>query len=284
MEGARWTEATVGTNAIGTALAEAAPVQLFSAEHFEQAQHPWYCTAAPIHHPVTGELLGVVDVSGPALTLHPVIGALVETAVKLAESRLWRHHEHGLDRLRQSARGVLATAQGPLLLVDDHGWVAHQSGIAARDRVEVPRADRLIAVPGLGLCAPERLGEGWLIRPREAREDIVALLDLTGPPVLRLRSHLEPWVTPLTRRHADVLVLLQRAGCGGMTAARLSTALFGDEEHCVTVRAEVSRLRKVIGGLVTTKPYRLADGVRLSVVQPGVPGPVGLTGSEPVNG
>ena len=113
MEGARWTEATVGTNAIGTALAEAAPVQLFSAEHFEQAQHPWYCTAAPIHHPVSGELLGVVDVSGPALTLHPVIGALVETAVKLAESRLWRHHEQRLERLRQSARGVLATVARP---------------------------------------------------------------------------------------------------------------------------------------------------------------------------
>jgi hypothetical protein len=270
MEGARWTEATVGTNAIGTALAEAAPVQLFSAEHFEQAQHPWYCTAAPIHHPVSGDLLGVVDVSGPALTLHPVIGALVETAVKLAESRLWRHHEHRLERLRQSARGVLATAHGPLLLVDEHGWVAHQSGIAVRDRVEVPRADRLIAVPGLGLCTPERLGEGWLIRPLEAREDIGACLDLTGPPVLRLRSHAEPWVTPLTRRHADVLVLLQRAGRPGMTAAQLSTALFGDEEHCVTVRAEVSRLRKVIGGLVATNPYRLAEGVRLSVVQPDV--------------
>ena len=271
MEGARWTEATVGTNAIGTALAEAAPVQLFSAEHFEQAQHPWYCTAAPIHHPVSGELLGVVDVSGPALTLHPVIGALVETAVKLAESRLWRHHEQRLERLRQSARGVLATVPGPLLLVDDHGWVAHQSGIAVRDRVEVPRADRLIAVPGLGLCTPERLGEGWLVRPREAREDIVADLDLTGPPVLRVRSHAEPWLTPLTRRHADVLVLLQRAGRPGMTAARLSTALFGDEEHCVTVRAEVSRLRKVIGGLVSTNPYRLADGVQLSVLQPDGP-------------
>jgi hypothetical protein len=269
MEGARWTEATVGTNAIGTALAEAAPVQLFSAEHFEQAQHPWYCTAAPIHHPVSGELLGVVDVSGPALTLHPVIGALVETAVKLAESRLWRHHEQRLERLRQSARTVLATVHGPLLLVDDHGWVAHQSGIAARDRVEVPRAGRLIAVPGLGLCAPERLGEGWLVRPRDVQEDIVADLDLTGPPVLRL--HPEPWVTPLTRRHAEVLVLLQRAGRQGMTAAQLSTAVFGDEEHCVTVRAEISRLRKVIGGLVTTNPYRLADGVRLSVLLPDGP-------------
>ena len=52
-----------------------------------------------------------------------------------------------------------------------------------------------------------------------------------------------------------------------MTAARLSTALFGDEEHCVTVRAEVSRLRRVIGGLVSTNPYRLADGVTLSVIQ-----------------
>ena len=265
VEGARWTEATVGTNAIGTALAEAAPVQLFSAEHFEQAQHPWYCTAAPIHHPTTGELLGVVDVSGPALTLHPVIGALVETAVKLAEERLWRHHEQRLDQLRRSAQGVLATLSGPLLLVDDDGWVAHQSGIAVRSRVEVPRPDRAMAVPGLGLCTPERLAEGWLVRPVTAATAVVADLDLTGAPVLRLRSDGEPWQTPLTRRHAEVLLLLQRAGRRGLTAAQLSTALFGDDEHCVTARAEVSRLRRVLGGLVSAHPYRLADGVTLTV-------------------
>jgi hypothetical protein len=267
-EGARWTEATVGTNAIGTALAEAAPVQLFSAEHFEQAQHPWYCTAAPIHHPVSGELLGVVDVSGPALTLHPVIGALVDTAVRLAEAQLWRHHERTLEQLRQSARGVLAGVPGPVLLVDDHGWVAQQSGIAVRDRVEAPRADRLMAVPGLGLCVPERLGAGWLVRPRETRGEFLAELDLTGPPVLRLRSGAEPWRMPLTPRHADVLDLLQRAGPRGMTAAQLSAALFGDEQHCVTVRAEVSRLRRAIGGLVTPNPYRLAEGLRLTVLRP----------------
>lgn len=267
-EGARWTETTVGTNAIGTALAEAAPVQLFSAEHFEQAQHPWYCTAAPVHHPCTGELLGVVDVSGPALTLHPVIGALVETAVKLAESRLWRHHEQRLERLRESARGVLGTVRGPLLLVDDDGWVAHRSGIAARDRVEVPRPDRLLAVPGLGLCTPERLGDGWLVRPRAAAEVLDAELDLTGVPVLRLRSADEPWRTTLTRRHAEVLVLLSGAGRAGLTAAQLSTALFGDDEHRVTARAEVSRLRRVLGGLVSTNPYRLAPGVTLTVLRP----------------
>jgi hypothetical protein len=269
-EGARWTEATVGTNAIGTALAEAAPVQLFSAEHFEQVQHPWYCTAAPIHHPTTGELLGVVDVSGPALTLHPLIAALVETAVKLAEERLWRHHEQRLEQLRRSAQGVLSTVSGPLLLVDDDGWVAHQSGIAVRNRVEVPRPDRVMAIPGLGLCTPERLAEGWLVRPRTAATTLVAELVLTGPPLLRLRSEGEPWQTPLTPRHADVLLLLQRAGRDGLTAAQLSTALFGDDEHCVTARAEVSRLRRVLGGLVSAHPYRLAEGVTLTVLRPDV--------------
>lgn len=127
-EGADWREARVGTNAIGTALAEAAPVELLAGEHFEQNQHPWYCTASPVHDPRTGELLGVIDVSGPALTLHPAIGALVETGRRLAESQLWRHHQERLDRLRRTAEPVLA---GPALLVDDDGWVAHAVGIAA---------------------------------------------------------------------------------------------------------------------------------------------------------
>jgi hypothetical protein len=265
-EGALWTEREVGTNAIGTALAEAAPVQLFSAEHYEQAQHPWYCTAAPLHDPRTGALLGVVDVSGPALTLHPAIGALVETAARLAESQLWRHHQVRLERLRRSAEHVLATVSGPVLLVDDHGWVAHHAGIAVRDRIGAPREDRALAVPGLGLCLPERLADGWLVRPAGAAHTIHARLDRTGSrPVLEVRGEGEPWRTTLTRRHAEILAVLHRAGAEGMTAGALSVALFGDTEHVVTARAEVSRLRRAVGALVATNPYRLADGVTLTL-------------------
>ncbi len=151
---------TVGTNAIGTALAEAAPVQLFSAEHFEEGQIPWYCTAAPLHDPRTGELLGIVDVSGPALTLHPAIGALVETAVRLAEAQLWRHHEQRLERLRQVGRHVLATASGPLLLVDDHGWVAHHAGIAAGPDRGAGRATGRSPSPGSGCACPSGCRRG----------------------------------------------------------------------------------------------------------------------------
>lgn len=268
-DGMVWTEAVVGTNAIGTALAEETPVQLFSAEHYESGQHPWYCTAAPIHDPRDGRLIGVVDVSGPALTLHPAIGSLVESAVRLAEASLWRHHREGLEALRRSTEAVVTTTTGPLLVVDDHGWVAHHAGIAARDRIEVPRAERAIAVPGLGLCLPERLRGGWLVRPTEAMSTIRARLTGAGAtgrePVLEVERDGAAWRTALTPRHAEILTLLAASGPAGLTAAALSQRIFGDPAHDVTVRAEISRLRRVVGALVATSPYRLADGVELTV-------------------
>ncbi len=51
-----------------------------------------------------------------------------------------------------------------------------------------------------------------------------------------------------------------RTGC---RPPALSRALFGDDEHLVTVRAEVSRLRRVVGAIVAATPYRVADGIRL---------------------
>ncbi|HEV7961951.1 MAG TPA: hypothetical protein VGP57_05365, partial [Actinoplanes sp.] len=66
-------------------------------------------------------------------------------------------------------------------------------------------------------------------------------------------------------RHAEILVLLGKAGHDGLSAEALSRALHGDAEHLVTVRAEVSRLRRLLGAIVDNRPYRLAEGVRLTV-------------------
>ncbi|SMC78813.1 hypothetical protein SAMN05660733_01710 [Lentzea albidocapillata] len=261
-EGADWTERRVGTNAIGTALAEAAPVELLAGEHFEQGQHPWYCTATPVHDPRTGALLGVIDVSGPALTLHPAIGALVETGRMLAESRLWRYHQERLERLRAAA-----LLSGPSLIVDDHGWVAAAHGVAVGSRIAVPVAGQPVAVPGLGACVPERLAGGWLIRPSSVDRTVSLELDLTRTPQVRLSGGDADWRRTVTRRHAEILVLLHRAGREGLSAEALSNALYGDAEHVVTVRAEVSRLRRLLGALVETRPYRLSGDVRMSVLE-----------------
>jgi transcriptional regulator of acetoin/glycerol metabolism len=62
--GARWDEAHAGTNAPGTAAAVDHEVQIFATEHFSRLAQPWTCSAAPIHDPRTGHILGAIDVTG----------------------------------------------------------------------------------------------------------------------------------------------------------------------------------------------------------------------------
>lgn len=264
VEGAHWSEPKVGTNAIGTALAEESPVQLFSAEHFETSQHPWYCSAVPVHDPTDGGLLGVVDISGPALTLHPAVQSLVTTAVHLAQARLSLIQQEQLSSLRNRMSTVLSSNSGPALVVDDDGWVAYQQGVRSRDRIEAPKPDRTILIPGVGLCVPERVSGGWLLRPSAGADGTrvsVTLRPGAQPPVLEIHSDTDPLTVPLTPRRAQILAAITSAGVAGISAAELSRRLYGDAEHLVTVRAEVSRLRRSIGALLATQPYRWAEGV-----------------------
>ena len=264
VEGAHWSESVVGTNAIGTALTEESPVQLFSAEHFESAQHPWYCSAVPVHDPHDGTLLGVVDISGPALTLHPAVRSLVTTAVRLAEARLMIIRQEQLNSLRDRMSAMLAGTPGPALVVDEAGWVAYQQGVRTRDRIETPAPDRSILIPGAGLCLPERITGGWLLRPSSdgAGQAISVTLRLSADPaVLEIDSTTEPLTIPLTPRRTQILAAITEAGPAGISASQLSRKLYGDADHLVTVRAEVSRLRRSIGALLATRPYRWAEGV-----------------------
>src|ERR687886_485202 len=86
--GTQWSEDAIGTNAMGTALAVDAPVQIHSAEHLVRAYHAWTCVAAPVHDPDTGAVRGAVDVSGPLRTMHPSLAQLVATTAQLAETEL----------------------------------------------------------------------------------------------------------------------------------------------------------------------------------------------------
>lgn len=268
VEGAPWTEQVVGTNAIGTALAERAPVQLFSAEHFEEGQHPWFCTASPIHDPRTGELLGVVDVSGPALSMHPALTALVSTAVRVGELRLHQLHAERLSRLATAHAAVLAGVRAAHVLVDADGWVAAARGVHAPTRLAAPAPGAAVEVPGLGWCTAEELGDGYLlVAPDEApRGEQRVVLRLGDRPVLEADDQGEGRRIPLSPRHGAILAVLARTGAGGLTAHELGRAVYGEAVNDVTVRAEVSRLRRVVGALVESSPYRLRAGVRLDVV------------------
>lgn len=61
--GARWDERSFGTNAVAMALQLRRASQVFAAEHFLPSIHDWVCYAAPIIHPASGEVAGVLDFS-----------------------------------------------------------------------------------------------------------------------------------------------------------------------------------------------------------------------------
>ena len=71
VEGARWSEAADGTNGIGTALAADHAFQVFAFEHFNERHHEWVCSGAPVHDPVSGRVVALVDLSSLWKTAHP---------------------------------------------------------------------------------------------------------------------------------------------------------------------------------------------------------------------
>ncbi|AVL99051.1 diguanylate cyclase [Gordonia iterans] len=269
-EGASWAERSVGTNAIGTALASGRAVQVFSAEHFVRSHHEWTCAGAPIRDPRTGGMLGVIDVSGPAATIHPTTLALVDTVAKLVESGLREAHRARLDELRAVAAPILARSSAPVVAVDSFGWVAALDGIDPRSRIAIPRTPTTGRhhLTALGACDLEPIPGGWLVRIADQGADPGTIrVDLVRgpPPTVRVTGAGGTWVHHPSPRHAQVLELLATHP-DGLSAAQLAEKLFGNPGQRITARSEVSRLRKHLGGLLVANPYRFADGVTVSLV------------------
>jgi transcriptional regulator of acetoin/glycerol metabolism len=188
--GADWSEASAGTNAPGTALALDRPVQIFGAEHLARHVTPWSCSAAPIHDPDTGAVLGVLDVTGTEEVATPHALQLVRATVAAAEAEL------RIARLATppSATSVAVTWQPPRLdvLGKPHGVMTHGST-----------------------------------------------------------------TTRLSARHSELLLLLA-THTGGLSAAELAVALSDEDQASVTIRAEVSRMRGLLGPIkLESRPYRL---------------------------
>jgi signal transduction histidine kinase len=98
-QGGHWSEADIGTNAIGTAIAALQPVQLHGVEHFCSEVQRWTCAATPIWHPTGGELLGILDISGPATTFNPQSLAFACAVGRQIESMLARSIKDDHERL-----------------------------------------------------------------------------------------------------------------------------------------------------------------------------------------
>ncbi|MEW2293877.1 GAF domain-containing protein [Streptomyces sp. NPDC006743] len=275
--GADWREDVVGTNGVGTAAVVRRPVQVFASEHFVRSHTTWTCTGAPVTDPRDGRLIGVVDVSGPLRTVHPATLAWVDSVAKLAEARLRELHLSALERLRAVAAPVLARLGGRAAVVDRDGWTAAVTGMPYTARIALPNSPAPGShwLPAIGLCSLEPLADGWLLRAGEEAAppgEAHIVLDLSRPHrwSLAVSGDAGTWTRELSPRHAELLCLLavHRAGRG---AAELAGEVFGDPARTVTVRAEMSRVRRYLGALLEHRPYRFRDDARVRLLLPDDP-------------
>jgi hypothetical protein len=276
--GADWREDVVGTNGVGTPAVVRRPVQVFASEHFVRSQAEWTCAGAPLTDPRDGRLLGVVDVSGPLETMHPATLAWVDSVAKLAEARLREMHMEALEQLRAVAAPVLARLSGRALAVDRDGWTAAVGGMPYTRRVALPKAmspgQRWI--PALGLCAVEPLAGGWLLRPAAdgpgPRGSARIVLDLSRARrwSVEVSGGAGSWTRELSPRHAELLFLLA-VHRSGRSASGLAGDVFGDPGRTVTVRAEMSRVRRYLGAFLQHQPYRFAEDAQVEVLLPDDP-------------
>src|ERR671918_1647533 len=167
-EGALWSEDGSGTNAIGTALAADHAVQIFAGEHFVEVVQAWTCSAAPVHDPDTGELLGVIDLTGLSKDVNPHSLALAMTTARAVEGHLRsRMHERD-DRLRaryarritgQAGRRALVAATGRLVADDSRGWLRGA-------RLDVPPGGGGLVLPSGERAVAEPVGheEAYVVR------------------------------------------------------------------------------------------------------------------------
>ncbi|HEY0343013.1 MAG TPA: GAF domain-containing protein [Solirubrobacteraceae bacterium] len=239
-EGALWSEMGAGTNAVGTALAADHAVQIFATEHFIEPVQAWTCAAAPVHDPETGELLGVIDLTGLQKDVQPYSLAVVVTTARAVEGHLRYRLQERDDRLRARYEGhvsggaerrALVAPTGRLVVDDARGWLRGT-------RVELPPGGGELVLPSGARAVAEPVGhaEAFVVREVDGR-----------------RRHLSDELRMLADEQA-ALRRLATAVARGTAPAEVFTAiaeeiapLLGADEAAVT-RFEPDRTATVVAG------------------------------------
>lgn len=132
IEGVKWTEAAVGTNAIGTALQIEEAIMISGTEHYSVASHSWSCAAAPIHND-DGKLIGVLDFSCPIEFSHPyMLGMVTSIAHAIERECSIRVHQNELHLIHRFLDVIDSDEQ---VVICNHRDVIVSASKKVRERV-----------------------------------------------------------------------------------------------------------------------------------------------------
>jgi sigma-54 dependent transcriptional regulator, acetoin dehydrogenase operon transcriptional activator AcoR len=209
--GFSYAEQFVGTNGIGTALEARGPAQVFGHEHYVERLEELACAGAPIHHPVTGRVLGIIDLTCWQRDAGPLLVATAGTLTRRIEQVL-------LEQAGQRELAVLndylvacRRHRGPVFALGDDLLMMNDR---ARELLDPADQEPLLAEAGEALAEGRRhpllvdLPSGRAarvhIRPTVSASGVVGgVLDvqmISAPPAGEVRT----LVTPSTSLSAAV--------------------------------------------------------------------------------
>jgi transcriptional regulator of acetoin/glycerol metabolism len=295
-----WNEECAGTNGIGLAIALGRPAQVFAAEHFCLGFQAYACTAAPIRHPVTREILGILDVTTDARVANFHTYAMVVHAAHDIEQHM-EEHVFGRERelLERYLRGRVGL-QVPFLTVDRSGRTIIQNAQAAEtitndDLPVVMRAVQEALRRGGDVNTDLDLAIGPAsvsVHVVREHEEVIGALVAVEPAAKKRRPTLarvdtawkplvgkSPAMRELFRRASRIaagcvpVAIEGEAGTGRLTLARALHARSPLSEHPCTVvtcsakdwRRDWARALKVPGTIVLRHIGSLQDALQLEL-------------------
>ena len=115
--GFSFAERFVGTNGIGTALEAGSATQVLGHEHYAEDLERFACAAVPIHHPMSGRMVGVFDLTCWRRDADSLLLTLAETTAEQIEQAL--HADAGLREVRvlQAYRQACRRGSEPVFAV-----------------------------------------------------------------------------------------------------------------------------------------------------------------------
>ena len=133
--GFSYSEASVGTNGIGTALEGGRPMHVFGHEHYAENLENLACAGVPIRHPISGKTLGAVDLTCWRKDADPLLITLAKTtADQITQALLTDSNAREFELLQEYLRacrhsaGIVVALNHDVVMMNDFARQALDPG------------------------------------------------------------------------------------------------------------------------------------------------------------
>jgi len=147
-------EESVGTNGVGSAIAECKSFLVEGSEHFSDVFTGFACAGAPILNPKSGRILGVLDLTCPAPDAHPLMLPTALRVARMIEQRLIDESSVREKLVLQQFLRKQRRVRGPVVFVGPRSMLSN----AAASRFLDPADEELLRDDAQRIVSEGRLG------------------------------------------------------------------------------------------------------------------------------